>query len=161
MGSAEPDEGQDRGDDAGEAGGFTAEERAAMKERAAELKASRRRGGSKADKAAEEAAAVVAALEALPEPDRGLGQRLHALITEAAPDLAPRTWYGMPAYAKDGKVLCFFQPASKFKARYATLGFNDVAVLDEGTTWPVTWAITSLTAADEERVTALVRRAVG
>ncbi|WP_129336273.1 iron chaperone [Cellulomonas endophytica] len=143
-----------------EGAGFTAEERAAMKERAQEAKAARR-GGSKAAKAAEDAAAVLAAIAAMPEEDRVLAERVHAIVTTTAPQLAPKTWYGMPAYALDGTVLCFFQAAAKFKARYATLGFQDVARLDEGTLWPTSFALTGLTDADEERVAALVRRAVG
>jgi hypothetical protein len=138
---------------------FTAEERAAMKERAQEAKkASRRRGRASREDDERE---VLAKIAEMPEPDRSMGERLHALITAAAPDLAPRTWYGMPAYAKDGKVVCFFQNASKFKARYSTLGFNDAAALDDGTMWPTSFALTELTAADEKRITALVKQAVG
>jgi hypothetical protein len=138
---------------------FSAEERAAMKERAQEVKkVSRRRGrASKEDDERE----VLAKIAEMPEPDRSMGERLHAIITEAAPALAPRTWYGMPAYAKDGKVVCFFQSAEKFKSRYATLGFSDAAGLDEGTMWPTAFALTELTAADEARIAALVKRAVG
>jgi len=138
---------------------FSAEERAAMKERAQEVKkVSRRRGrASKEDDERE----VLAKIAEMPEPDRSMGERLHAIITEAAPALAPRTWYGMPAYAKDGKVVCFFQSAEKFKSRYATLGFSDTAGLDEGTMWPTAFALTELTAADEARIAALVKRAVG
>jgi uncharacterized protein YdhG (YjbR/CyaY superfamily) len=139
--------------------GFTDEERAAMKERAQELKASGRRG-SRAAKADGEGE-VLAKIAEMPEADRALAERLHALIKASAPDLAPRTWYGMPAYAKDGKVICFFQNAGKFKTRYATLGFSDQANLDDGTMWPTSYALAAeLTAADEARIGALVRKAV-
>jgi hypothetical protein len=137
--------------------GFTAEERAAMKERAKELKAAARASKDKADGESE----VLAKIAEMPEPDRALGKRLHAIITSSAPDLTPRTWYGMPAYAdKDGKVVCFFQSGQKFKTRYATLGFSDKANLDEGAMWPVAFALTELTAADEARIGALVNKAV-
>jgi uncharacterized protein YdhG (YjbR/CyaY superfamily) len=138
--------------------GFTDEERSAMKERAQELKGAARRGprAGKADGESD----VLAKIAEMPEPDRALGERLHAVIKASAPALSPRTWYGMPAYAKDGKVLCFFQPAQKFKSRYATFGFNDVANLDEGAMWPVAFALTELTAADEARIGALVKKAV-
>jgi uncharacterized protein YdhG (YjbR/CyaY superfamily) len=141
------------------AAGFTAEERAAMKERAQEVKASSRRSprGNKAD----DESAVLAKLAELPEPDRALGERLHAIIKANAPALAPKLWYGMPAYAKDGKVLCFFQAAQKFNTRYATFGFNDVAQLDDGTIWPTAFALTALTADDEARIGALVKQAAG
>ncbi len=142
-----------------ESDGFTAEERAAMKQRAAELKAEARRGKGAA-KAAAEAEDVRRTIAELPEPDRSLAERLHAIITAAAPILAPRLWYGMPAYAKDGKVLCFFTPASKFKERYATFGFNAVANLDEGNLWPTSFALTQLGDAEEAAIDALVRRAV-
>ena len=135
--------------------GFTAEERAAMRERSKELKAVARRGG-KADGESD----VLAKIAEMPEPDRAMAERLHALITASAPALAPRTWYGMPAYAKDGNVVCFFQSAQKFKARYATLGFSDKANLDEGTMWPTSFALTDLTAAEEARIAALVKQAV-
>jgi uncharacterized protein YdhG (YjbR/CyaY superfamily) len=136
--------------------GFTDEERGAMKERAKELKAEAR-----ADKdRAEGERAVLAKIAEMPDPDRVLAERLHALIKASAPALSPRTWYGMPAYAKDGKVLCFFTPASKFKERYATFGFNATANLDEGTMWPTSFALTELTAADEARIGALVKKAV-
>ena len=135
--------------------GFTAEERAAMKERSRELKAAARRGG-KADGESD----VLAKIAEMPEPDRAMAERLHALITASAPALAPRTWYGMPAYAKDGNVVCFFQSAQKFKARYATLGFSDKANLDEGAMWPTSFALTELTAAEEARIAALVKQAV-
>jgi uncharacterized protein YdhG (YjbR/CyaY superfamily) len=132
--------------------GFTDDERDAMKERARELKAEARRAdGEKA---------LLAKLAELPEPDRAMAKRLHAIITASAPALSPKTWYGMPAYAKDGKVVCYFTPASKFKERYATLGFNATANLDEGTMWPTSFALTELTAADEARIAALVKKAV-
>jgi hypothetical protein len=137
---------------------FSDEERVAMKERAQELKAAARRG-PRADKADEETA-VLAKIAEMPEPDRAMGERLHALIKASAPALSPRLWYGMPAYAKDGKVVCFFQSAQKFKTRYATLGFSDKANLDEGAMWPTAFALTELTAADEARIGALVKRAV-
>ena len=139
--------------------GFTAEERAAMKERARELKAASRRG-SRA-KEADGERDVLAKIAEMPEPDRALAERLHAIIKANAPSLSPRTWYGMPAYAKDGKVVCFFQAASKFNARYATLGFNDTANLDAGTMWPTSFALKELTADDEARIGALVKKAVG
>jgi uncharacterized protein YdhG (YjbR/CyaY superfamily) len=132
--------------------GFTAEERAAMRERARELKA-------RADKADGESE-VLAKIAELPEPDRTLAERLHAIIKASAPALSPKTWYGMPAYARDGKVVCFFQSAQKFNTRYATLGFNDAANLDEGALWPVAFALTELTAAEEARIGALVKKAV-
>jgi hypothetical protein len=129
---------------------FTAEEKAAMKARAKELKA-----------AEDGETAVRASLAAMRPDDRALGQRLHTLITESAPELTPKTWYGMPAYAtKDGKVVCFFRNAGKFKERYAMLGFNDTAGLDDGSMWPVAYALTKLTAADEKRIAALVKKAV-
>jgi uncharacterized protein YdhG (YjbR/CyaY superfamily) len=134
-------------------GGFTAEERAAMKERAKELKAeARREDGEKA---------LLAKIAEMPEPDRAMAERLHAIITASAPDLSPKTWYGMPAYAnEDGKVVCYFTAASKFNSRYATFGFNDDAKLDEGTMWPTSFALTELTADDEARIGALVKKAV-
>ncbi len=139
--------------------GFSAEERAAMKERAKEVKTAARRGkrASKADGERD----VLSKIAEMPEPDRSMGERLHAIITAAAPALSPRLWYGMPAYAKDGKVVCFFQSAEKFKSRYATLGFSDTATLDDGTMWPTAFALTELTAADEARIAALVKKAVG
>jgi hypothetical protein len=137
--------------------GFTEEERDAMKQRAQELKAAGRRG-SRAEKADGESE-VLAKIAEMQEPDRVMGERLHALIKASAPDLSPRLWYGMPAYAKGGKVVCFFQPAQKFKSRYSTLGFSDVANLDEGAMWPVAYALTELTTADEARIGALVRQA--
>jgi uncharacterized protein YdhG (YjbR/CyaY superfamily) len=138
--------------------GFTEEERDAMRERAQELKAPARRG-SGAGKADGENA-VLEKIAAMPAPDRAMGERLHAIIKASAPDLSPRTWYGMPAYAKDGKVVCFFQSAQKFKTRYATFGFSDKANLDEGAMWPTAFALTELTAADEARIAALVKKAV-
>src|SRR5437660_6493747 len=136
--------------------GFTEEERAAMRERAQELKAAAR---SRAGEAGEEST-VLAKIAAMSATDRAMAERLHAIIRASAPGLSPRLWYGMPAYAKDGKVVCFFQPAQKFKTRYATFGFNDAAHLDEGTLWPVAFALMELTAADEKRVGALVKKAV-
>lgn len=138
---------------------FTDEERAAMKERAKEMKASARRG-SRADKAAEDEAAVLAKIAEMEETDRTMAERLHAVVKASAPDLRPKLWYGMPAYAKDGKVVCFFQSAQKFKSRYATLGFSDQANLDDGAMWPASYALRELTAADEARIGALVKRAV-
>ena len=139
--------------------GFTDEERGAMKERAQELKSAARRAGRGADKADGESD-VLAKIGEMPEPDRAMGERLHAIIKASAPALSPRLWYGMPAYAKDGKVACFFTPAHKFKTRYATFGFNDIANLDEGTMWPTAYALTELTADDEARIGALVKKAV-
>jgi uncharacterized protein YdhG (YjbR/CyaY superfamily) len=138
--------------------GFTDEERAAMRERARELKAETGRGprAGKADGETE----VLAKIAEMPEPDRVMAERLHAIIKASAPALAPKTWYGMPAYARDGKVVCFFQSAAKFKSRYATFGFNDTANLDEGAMWPTAFALTELTAADEARISALVNKAV-
>jgi uncharacterized protein YdhG (YjbR/CyaY superfamily) len=138
--------------------GFTEEERAAIKDRAQELKAAKGRGG-RAGKADEESA-VLAKIAELPGSDRVMAERLHAVITASAPDLSPRLWYGMPAYAKDGKVVCFFQSAQKFKSRYATLGFSDQANLDDGDMWPTAFALTEVTAAVEERIGALVKSAV-
>ncbi len=138
--------------------GWTDEERVAMKERARELKAAARRG-PRVDKADGESV-VLAKIAEMPGPDRAMAERLHALIKASAPVLSPRTWYGMPAYAKDGKVVCFFQSAQKFKTRYATLGFSDEANLDEGAMWPTAFALTELTAADEARIAALVQKAV-
>jgi uncharacterized protein YdhG (YjbR/CyaY superfamily) len=138
--------------------GFTDEERAAMKERAQELKAEARRG-PRADKADGESA-VLAKIAEMPEPDRAMAKRLHAIVKASAPALSPRTWYGMPAYAKDGKVVCFFQSAHRFKSRYATLGFNDSANLDKGAMWPTSFALNELTAAEEAKIRALVKKAV-
>jgi uncharacterized protein YdhG (YjbR/CyaY superfamily) len=139
--------------------GFTAEERAAMKEHAQELKAQARRGSRAAKPDGE--SDVLAKLAEMPDSDRAMGKRIHAIIKASAPSLTPKLWYGMPAYAKDGKVVCFFQSAQKFKARYATLGFNDAANLDEGAMWPTAFALTKLTAADEARIKALVKKAAG
>jgi hypothetical protein len=138
--------------------GFTDEERVAMKERVQELKAAARRG-PRADKADGESA-VLAKIAEMPKPDRAMGKRLHAIIKASAPALSPRLWYGMPAYAKDGKVVCFFQSAQKFNTRYATFGFSDAANLDKGALWPVAFALKELTATDEARIGALVKKAV-
>ncbi len=136
--------------------GFTDEERAAMKERAQELKAEARANKDKADGESD----VLAKIAEMPEPDRAMAERLHAIIKASAPALSPKTWYGMPAYAKDGKVVCFFQSAQKFNARYATFGFSDTANLDEGAMWPTAFALKELTAAEEARIGALVKKAV-
>jgi uncharacterized protein YdhG (YjbR/CyaY superfamily) len=140
-----------------ESKGFTSEERAAMKERAQELKAEARRGprGGKADGESD----VLAKIAEMSQPDRAMAERLHAIIKASAPALSPKTWYGMPAYAKDGKVVCFFQSAQKFNARYATFGFSDTANLDEGAMWPTSFALKELTGTEEARIGALVRRA--
>ena len=138
---------------------WTDEERAAMQEHAKEMKSSARRG-KKADNADGEAD-VRAKIAEMSGSDRAMAERVHALVRRTAPSLTPRTWYGMPAYAKDGKIVCFFQPADKFKARYATLGFNDDAQLDEGTMWPTSWALTELTATDEKKIGALLEKAIG
>jgi uncharacterized protein YdhG (YjbR/CyaY superfamily) len=138
--------------------GFTDEERAAMKERVQEMKTSEGRG-PRADKADGESA-VLAKIAEMREPDRAMAKRIHAIIKASAPALSPRTWYGMPAYAKDGEVVCFFQPAQKFKTRYATFGFSDAANLDEGALWPVAFALKALTATEEARISALVKKAV-
>jgi len=135
---------------------FTDEERAAMKARAQELKAEARADKDRADGES----AVLAAIAAMKEPDRAMAKRLHAIIEASAPALSPKTWYGMPAYARDGKVVCFFQSAQKFNSRYATFGFSDTANLDEGAMWPTAFALTELTAADEARIGALVKKAV-
>jgi uncharacterized protein YdhG (YjbR/CyaY superfamily) len=132
---------------------FTADEKAAMKERARELKAQKSKADGEAD--------VLAKIAEMKGSDRALARRLHELVTETAPELAPRTWYGMPAYAKDGKVLCFFQSAQKFKTRYATFGFSDTAKLDGGAMWPVSFALKDLTAAEEKKIVSLVKKAVG
>jgi len=139
--------------------GFTAEERAAMKEHAAELKKAAGRG-SRASKEDGERD-VLAKIAEMPEPDREMAERLHAIVMATAPDLVPRTWYGMPAYSKDGDVLCYFQGAYKFKARYATLGFSDKANLDDGNMWPACFALTKLAAAEEKKIRALVKKAAG
>ena len=137
--------------------GFTDEERAAMKERAQELKADARRGPrAKQDGEGD----VLANIAEMPEPDRAMAERLHAIIKASAPALSPRTWYGMPAYAKEGKVLCFFQSAQKFKTRYATFGFSDKANLDDGVMWATDFALKQLTAAEEAKIAALVKKAV-
>ena len=136
-----------------ESKGFTDEERAAMRERARELKADARKADGESE--------VLAKIAEMPEADRVMAERLHALIKDSAPSLSPRTWYGMPAYAKDGNVLCFFQSAQKFKARYATLGFSDKANLDEGAMWPTSFALKKLTGAEEKEIAALVKKAVG
>jgi uncharacterized protein YdhG (YjbR/CyaY superfamily) len=135
---------------------FTDEERAAMKSRVQELKAEAR---SNKDKAEGEHA-VLAAIAAMQESDRAMAERLHAIIQDSAPNLSPKTWYGMPAYARDGKVVCFFKSAEKFNSRYATFGFEEAAKLDEGAMWPTSYALTKLTAADEARIAALVKKAV-
>ncbi len=137
---------------------FTDDERAAMRERAQEVKSATRRGsrGSKADGESD----VLAKIAEMPDHDRAIAERLHAIIMASAPGLSPRTWYGMPAYAKDGKVVCFFQGAHKFKTRYATLGFSDKANLDEGAMWPNAFALKELTAAEEARISALVKKAL-
>ena len=135
--------------------GFTAEERAAMKERAKEVKAEARVTKNRADGESD----VLAAIAAMKEPDRAMATRLHAIVKASAPALSPKTWYGMPAYAKDGKVVCFFQGAQKFNTRYATLGFSDTANLDEDTMWPTSFALTELTDANKARIAALVKKA--
>jgi uncharacterized protein YdhG (YjbR/CyaY superfamily) len=141
--------------------GFTAEERAAMKERAKEVKAEAGRGSRKTKAKADGESDVLAKIAEMPEADRAMAERLHEIIKASAPELSPKTWYGMPAYAdKDGKVFCFYQSAAKFNARYATLGFNDTANLDEGAMWPTAYALKELTAAEEERIVALVKKAV-
>ena len=128
--------------------GFTAEEKAAMKERAREA----RREGNEQD--------VLAKIAEMPQPDRGMAEKVHRIVKKTAPELSPKTWYGMPAYARDGKVVCFFQSGAKFKTRYATLGFSEDANLDDGAMWPTSYALTKLTAADEKRIAALVKQAV-
>ena len=141
----------------GKSQGFTDEERAAMKERARELKAAARGSAKKADGES----AVLAKIAEMPEADRAMAERLHAIIQATAPALVPRTWYGMPAYAKDGNVVCFYQSAQKFKSRYATLGFSDKANLDEGAMWPSAFALKALTDTEEARIMALLKKAVG
>jgi uncharacterized protein YdhG (YjbR/CyaY superfamily) len=139
-----------------EGGGFTEDEKAAMRERAREMKAEAKRGsGGKGDGLAD----LQAKIAELDGPERAIAQRVHEIVMAAAPELEPKTWYGMPAWARKGKVVCFFQPGSKFKARYATLGFQDEARLDEGTMWPTSWALTDLTPADEQLIATLVTRA--
>ena len=137
-------------------GGFTDEERAAMKERARELKAEARRGKAKADGESD----VLAKIAEMPDADREMAERIHAIVKAHAPGLSPRTWYGMPAYTKDGKVVCFFKSAAKFKSRYATLGFEEAANLDDGAMWTTSFALTKLTPAEEARIAALVEKAV-
>jgi uncharacterized protein YdhG (YjbR/CyaY superfamily) len=133
--------------------GFTAEERAAMKERAKEMKAAANKADEESD--------VLAKIAEMPEPERAMAKRLHAIIKASAPALSPKTWYGMPAYARDGKIVCFFQSAQKYNTRYATLGFSDTANLDEGAMWPTSFALKELTAAEEARIGALVKKAAG
>ena len=133
-------------------GKFTDEERAAMKERAKELKAKKSKADGESD--------VLAKIAEMPKADRAMAKRIHAIVKASAPDLTPRTWYGMPAYAKDGKVVCFFKSASKFKSRYATFGFSDEASLDKGGMWPTSFALMKLTAAEEKQIAALVKKAV-
>jgi uncharacterized protein YdhG (YjbR/CyaY superfamily) len=146
-----------RGRTTKESKGFTEEERAAMKERAKELKAEARRGRAKADGESD----VLAKIAEMPKPDRAMAERLHTIVKATAPDLSPKTWYGMPAYAdQDGKVICYFTPASKFKERYATFGFNAAANLDEGAMWPTSFALKELTAKEEAKIKALVKKAV-
>lgn len=135
--------------------GFTDEERAAMRDRVKEVKAAGARGSS-----ADEESEVLAKIAAMPAPDRALGARIHSIVKASAPELTPRLWYGMPAYAKHGKVVCFFQAAQKFKTRYATFGFSDKATLDDGSMWPTAFALRELTAADEARIGALLKKAV-
>jgi len=137
--------------------GFTDEEQVAMKERTQEMKAEAHANKSKADGERD----VLAKITEMPEPDRAMARRLHAIIKSSAPALSPKTWYGMPAYAKDGKVVCFFQSAHKFNTRYSSFGFNDTANLDEGAMWPVAYALKELTATEEAKVSALVKKAVG
>src|SRR5215212_4407996 len=136
--------------------GFTDEERAAMRERAKELKAEARANKKKAEGESD----LLAKIAEMQEPDRAMAERLHEIVKTSAPALSPKTWYGMPAYAKDGKVVCFFQSAQKFNSRYATIGFNDEANLDEGAMWPTSFALKELTATEEARIGALVKRAV-
>jgi len=136
--------------------GFTDEERAAMKERAKELKAEARANKDKAEGERD----VLAKISEMPGPDRAIAKRLHAIIKASAPDLSPKTWYGMPAYAKEGKIVCFFTPASKFNSRYSTFGFNDDANLDDGAMWPTSFALKKLTPAEEKKIGALVKKAV-
>jgi uncharacterized protein YdhG (YjbR/CyaY superfamily) len=136
--------------------GFTDDERAAMKARAQELKAEARENKDRADGERD----LLAAIAQMKGNDRAMAKRLHAIITASAPDLWPKTWYGMPAYAKDGKVVCFFKSAAKFKSRYATFGFEEAANIDAGAMWPTSWALTELTAADEKKIAALVKKAV-
>jgi uncharacterized protein YdhG (YjbR/CyaY superfamily) len=144
----------------GSARGFTAGERAAMQERARELKAEARRGTRGKSSAADGERDVLAKIAEMQEPDRGMAERLHSLIRSSAPALSPKTWYGMPAYARDGRVICFFQSADRFKARYATFGFSDQANLDDGAMWPTSFALKEWTAAEEARIDALLKKAL-
>lgn len=137
--------------------GFTDDEKAAMKDRSKELKAARSKGRTGADDEADQRAKIAE----LTGEDRVLAERISAIVAASAPSLSPKTWYGMPAWARDGKIVCFFQPAAKFKARYATFGFNDPATLDDGNVWPTAFAVKALTAADEKRIGALVKKAAG
>ena len=143
--------------DTASAGGFTADEKAAMRERAKESKAEAKRGADREAGLAD----LLAKVADMPEPDRVMAERIHAIVTAAAPELDPKTWYGMPAYARDGKLIVFFKAADKFKTRFATLGFEEDAQLDDGTMWATSWALTKLTKADEDRISALVKKAVG
>jgi uncharacterized protein YdhG (YjbR/CyaY superfamily) len=136
--------------------GFTTDEKAAMRERARELKAESKSRGAREEGERD----VLSKIAEMPAPDRAIAERLHALITNAAPDLSPKTWYGMPAYTKDGKLVCFFKAAAKFNTRYATFGFEEAAHLDDGAMWPTSYALTKLTAADEAKIGALVKKAV-
>ena len=138
-------------------GGFTAEEKAAMRDRAREAKAEAKRGADREAGLAD----VLAKIAEMPESDRVMAEKFHAIVTATAPELAPKTWYGMPAYTRDGKIVCFFQAADKFKARYATWGVNEDAHLDDGNMWPTSWALLKLTPAEEARITALVKKAAG
>ncbi|UZN04748.1 iron chaperone [Cellulomonas sp. S1-8] len=144
----------------GTSGRFTAQERAAMKERAAELRAQAKQGG-KGSKAAKQEAEVLATIAAMPDADRALAERVHAIVQEHAPDLAPRTWYGQPAYAKGDKVVCFFQAASKYDTLFCTLGFNDVAELEDGPMWATSYSLTAITPEAEQTIANLIRRAAG
>ncbi len=144
-----------KGTDAATAGGFTADEKAAMRERARESKAEARRGADREAGLAD----CLAKIAEMPESDRVMAERIHSVVTAVAPDLEPKTWYGMPAYARDGKPICFFKAADKFKSRYATFGFEENARLDDGTMWATSWALTKLTEADEAKIAALVKQA--
>jgi uncharacterized protein YdhG (YjbR/CyaY superfamily) len=146
----------DRASTGDPANSFSTEEKAAMRERARELKAEARSRATREDGERD----LLAKIAEMPAPDRAMAERLHALVTAAAPTLAPKTWYGMPAYARDGKIVCFFKAASKFDSRYATFGFEEEARIDDGSMWPTSYALTKLTQADEERLTELVKRAV-
>ena len=137
-------------------GRFTADERAAMRERAAELKAQAKGKATREEGERD----ILAKIKDMPEPDKGIARRIHEIVSTTAPDLVPRTWYGMPAYSKDGDVLCFFQAASKFKSRYSTIGFNDKAKLDDGNMWPTYYALAKLTPGEEKKITALLKKAI-